>query len=77
MDLAHTLTMQTLTCPRCGKRLRVSGEVEGVDYCACADGSGSRYGVRTGDVPWTPFLEKPDILVWRQEHPEVGQLTGP
>ena len=25
----------------------------------------------TDGVSWTPFLEKKDILVWRQEHKEV------
>jgi hypothetical protein len=26
----------------------------------------SVYGRRTEDIPWTPFIERKDILVWRQ-----------
>ncbi len=72
VSTAHKLIRRTLSCGDCGRRLRVSQEVEGVHYCACEAGRGPRYGVvASDDVAWTPFLERPDILVWRQEHPEV------
>ncbi len=69
--LAKRLTETTLTCLTCHKRLVVESMVEGVDYCECAKPSRRNYyGVQTNDIPWTPFLERKDILVWRQEHPE-------
>ncbi len=74
VDLAHKLIQRTLTCSKCGKRHAIGGEVDGVEYCKCGggdDGGGGGGKGKKHGVAWTPFLEKPNILVWRQEHPEV------
>ena len=43
-----------------------------MDYCQCKDRKSSVYGVKgDNDEAWTPFLERKDILVFRQEHPEM------
>ena len=46
----------------------------GVEYCQCKDRKPSVYGINVEDEAWTPFLERKDILVWRQEHPELRGL---
>ncbi len=72
IEKARELISKTLMCPSCNKRLMVNAEVEGVEYCQCSVSAGKKqYGVQTEDIPWQPFLEKPGIIVWRQEHPEV------
>ena len=43
-----------------------------MDYCQCKNRKSSVYGVKgDNDEAWTPFLERKDILVFRQEHPEM------
>ena len=50
----------------------IDQQVQGVDYCQCKDRKSSVYGVKgDNDEAWTPFLERKDILVFRQEHPEM------
>lgn len=70
IDICNSLTQKTLTCGNCGQRLKIEKAVENIRYCDCKDAPSSVYGHRTEDVAWTPFLERKDILVWRQEHPE-------
>ena len=67
---ARELTERTLTCADCGGRRVIDGRVDGVGYCDCPGGGGAVYGHKTEGVDWTPFLEKKDIIVWRQEHPD-------
>lgn len=68
------LKSNTLTCQSCAKRHIIDGEVDGIEYCNCEKKVNSVYGSPTQDVAWTPFLERKDILVWRQEHPEQKGL---
>ena len=50
----------------------IDQQVQGVEYCQCKDRKSSVYGVKgDNDEAWTPFLERKDILVFRQEHPEM------
>jgi len=67
---AHALTEETLTCKKCGLRLRIDGEIAGVSYCTCPDSPKSVFGVASVSG-WSPFLEKKDILVWRRPHPTL------
>jgi hypothetical protein len=55
-----------LTCGHCGDRLKIEKPVEGIRYCECQTAPASVYGQRTEDIPWTPFIERKDILVWRK-----------
>jgi len=67
----------TLTCNECQKRHIIDEVVEGIDYCACEKKLASVYGVGASSNSdqgrskgWLPFLERKDILVWRQENPD-------
>jgi hypothetical protein len=60
------LREKTLTCKKCSKRHVIESKVESIDYCKCGDAKTSVYGVQSEGVEWTPFLEKKDILIWRQ-----------
>jgi len=67
IDEAEQLTLETLTCRKCGLRLRIDGELAEVSYCHCPDSPKSVFGV-VGPSGWSPFLERRDILVWRRQH---------
>lgn len=69
-----SLIKSTLTCEKCHKRHFIDQKVEEIDYCQCNDKKSSVYGVKLCDEPWTPFLERKNILVWRTEHPELKGL---
>jgi len=72
LDYIKSLTLNTLTCKSCQKRHLIDQQVQGVDYCQCKNRKSSVYGVKgDNDEAWTPFLERKDILVFRQEHPEM------
>ena len=70
-DLSYIemLVKKTLKCKECGKRHVIEGKVEGVEYCECQTAKSSVYGEQSRGLEWTPFLERKDILIWRQEHP--------
>jgi len=70
IDQCNKIIQQTLTCQKCGLRLRIDKEVLNVTYCRCPSHTTSVYGTETEGVPWKPFLERKDILVWRMEHPK-------
>ncbi len=65
----YMLREKTLECASCGRRHVVDEKVAGVEYCGCKSAKSSVYGEQTPGIEWTPFLERKDILVWRQEHP--------
>lgn len=69
IEICNNLIQKTLTCGHCGDRLRIEKAVEGTRYCECQGAPASVYGRRSDETPWTPFIERKDILVWRQEHP--------
>lgn len=76
-DLNHvdSLIQTTLTCKSCSKRHLIDQKVEGVEYCQCKDRKASVYGTKVNENEnWMPFLERKNILVWRQEHPELKGL---
>ena len=58
------LTLETLTCKSCQKRLRIDQKIPGVIYCSCSDGKPPSIEVDG----WKPFIERPNALVWRKEH---------
>ena len=68
------LVKKTLTCRECGRRHVIEGKVEGVEYCECETAKVSVYGEQSRGLEWTPFLERKDILIWRQEHPPGSGL---
>ena len=74
MEYIRSLTKSTLTCKSCHARHLIDAQVTGVEYCQCKDRKPSVYGINVEDEAWTPFLERKDILVWRQEHPELRGL---
>lgn len=74
LEYIKHLTKSTLICKSCSKRHLIDQVVDNVDYCQCQDKKPSVYGQKSGDVNWTPFLERKDILVWRQEHPDQQGL---
>ncbi|KAL0279369.1 UNVERIFIED_CONTAM: hypothetical protein PYX00_000946 [Menopon gallinae] len=75
MDLEYIeyLTLLTLTCDVCHKRLVVDNPVPEIVYCKCP-GSKPVYNKKFGTCPWTPFIERKDLLVWRRELEELPGL---
>ena len=75
-DLTYikSLIKSTLTCSSCQKRHFIDQKVENIEYCGCKDKKNSVYGQNVNDEAWMPFLERKNILVWRQEHPELPGL---
>ncbi len=70
-----SLIMSTLTCKTCEKRHVIDQTVDNIEYCKCKDKKPSVYGVQVDEKEaWTPFLERKNILVWRQEHPQLAGL---
>lgn len=69
LNYVESLTHSTLTCGECHKRHLIDQAVDGVNYCQCDQRPKSVYGLSSDNSPWTPFLERKDILVWRREHP--------
>ena len=45
-----------------------------MEYCNCSAKLSSVYGVSTENIPWTPFLERENIIVWRQPHPKEAGM---
>lgn len=74
LEYIKSLIKSTLTCSTCGNRHFIDQKVENVTYCHCKDKKPSVYGVKVNDEAWTPFLERKNILVWRQEHPDLPGL---
>jgi hypothetical protein len=74
LNYIKSLKESTLTCDKCQKRHKIDQKVEHVEYCECSEQKNSVYGAKTEEVAWTPFLERKDIIVWRQEHPELPGL---
>lgn len=75
LDYIQELIDKTLTCPDCHERRKLEQALPGHTYCQCPGQPSSVYGQRLqADIPWTPFLERPNILVWRMEHPEGSGL---
>jgi len=74
LDFVKSLIQSTLTCETCHKRHLIDQKVEGTEYCQCKDRKPSVYGTKVNDEAWMPFLERKDILVWRQEHPEMAGM---
>lgn len=75
----HELTRRTLICATCDMRRSVSGDkAPNVRYCDCPGTPASAYGVpgegEDAKTSWTPFLERPDILIWRREIPDHAGL---
>jgi len=69
LDFIHELTSATVVCPVCNDRLIVDKVIPKVQYCHCP-GSGSTAGRKIDGYSWVPFLETPDLLVWRQPQPD-------
>lgn len=69
IDECNKLIKRTITCTNCGLRLRIDKELPSVSYCRCPTHK-AVYGAETEGVPWKPFLERKDIIVWRMENPE-------
>ncbi len=58
------LTVETLTCKNCHRRLKIDQKMPDVIYCTCSDSKPSSLEVDG----WKPFIERPNTLVWRKEH---------
>lgn len=71
MDLEYIdyLTLLTLTCDICHKRLVIDNPVPNTVYCQCP-GAKPVYNKKFGTCPWMPFIERKDLLVWRREQEE-------
>jgi len=68
IDLCNDIKKKTITCKKCGQRLKIEGPAPSVTYCTCPDSPSSVYGMTTEGCDWKPFLERGDIIVWRREH---------
>lgn len=64
VDFISQLTLETLTCKSCQKRLRVDQKLPNVTYCTCSESKPLCQDVDG----WKPFIERPNTLVWRKEH---------
>lgn len=64
LDYIQKLTIETVTCKLCLKRLKIDQKLPDVDYCACPDGKAPNEHMEG----WKPFIERPNTLVWRKEH---------
>ncbi|KAI9563230.1 hypothetical protein GHT06_010688 [Daphnia sinensis] len=64
VSFINHLTLETLTCKSCQKRLKIDQKVPEVVYCSCSDSKPSSAEVNG----WKPFIERPNTLVWRKEH---------
>jgi len=71
IDACNDIKKQTITCSKCGFRLRIEGPVPSVTYCSCPDAPKSVYGMASEGCDWKPFLERGDIIVWRREHADL------
>ncbi|KAF4519706.1 hypothetical protein B566_EDAN003956 [Ephemera danica] len=73
IELVYELQTTTLTCSQCGRRLRVPDSTQNSpeQRCECP-------GVATSQQhdasEWSPFIERKDVLVWRQE--QKGMHAG-
>ena len=78
LEYIKSLIKTTLTCQSCEKRHLIDQKVSEVEYCQCKEKQSSVYGKNVNDEAWMPFLERKNILVWRQEHPELaGKVKKP
>jgi len=68
IDDCDEIRQKTITCNKCGHRLRIEGPVSTVTYCSCPNAPSSVYGINPEGCDWKPFLERGDIIVWRKEH---------
>ncbi|ODN03966.1 StAR-related lipid transfer protein 7, mitochondrial [Orchesella cincta] len=73
LEFLHELTEATVVCPGCKDRLVVDKKIAGVEYCHCP-GAKSAYNRKIDGYAWVPFVETPDLLVWRQPHPDLPGL---
>ncbi|XP_057367632.1 uncharacterized protein LOC130688653 [Daphnia carinata] len=64
ISFINQLTLETLTCKSCQKRLKIDQKVPDVVYCSCSDSKPSSAELNG----WKPFIERPNTLVWRKEH---------
>jgi len=69
LDFIHELTAATVVCPDCSDRLVVDKKLQSVKYCHCPN-SASAYDKKISGYKWTPYVETPDLLIWRQPHPD-------
>jgi len=67
LDFIHELTAGTVICPNCSDRLVVDKKLPNVKYCHCPNTT-SVYNMKIADYSWVPFVETPDLLIWRQPH---------
>lgn len=70
VDFISHLTLETLTCQSCRKRLKVDQKVPDVVYCTCSESKPNSQEVDG----WKPFIERPNTLVWRKEHNQYKGL---
>lgn len=61
LDYIHLLTEKTVVCDACKKS---TGEKVQAPFCAC----GMKASEKKTFDNWAPFIEKPDMLVWRRLH---------
>lgn len=64
IDYVHRLEENTLFCPVCHLRRMIDRRMEGISYCNCRPSCGK--AVPTSMDEWEPYLERDNILIWRQ-----------
>jgi len=67
LDFIHELTASTVICPECNDRLIVDRKLKNVQYCRCSQGKFA-LDVDLEGNKWAPYVETPDLLIWRQPH---------
>lgn len=66
------LRLRTIHCSQCGRRQVIDKKVAGVLYCSCENGTTPTASKDCQDG-WAPFLEAPNIVVWRRQHEDPDQ----
>ncbi|XP_065557011.1 stAR-related lipid transfer protein 7, mitochondrial-like [Artemia franciscana] len=61
------LCEETITCKKCCSRIKFDQESKTTTYCCCPNGP-SVSQLSQESPPWSPYLERPDLIIWRHSH---------
>jgi hypothetical protein len=73
LDYIHELTAATVVCPGCKDRLVINKKIPNIKYCHCPSAE-VVYNKKIQGFPWAPFVETPDLIIWRKPHPDFEGL---
>lgn len=78
LELMRRLRIETIHCDDCGHRLIIDYRIDGIVYCECAENTYEAKANRLATAKsslstvcrkqdWQPYLERPNVIVWRRE----------